>query len=320
VGDEIVGQPINEVYSAQVSTSGGISAWNFAGDYPISNFGESCVLGTSTATADYVDCIGGFPGFRAYPTMADYFAEVAPTSGAMGGWTDTTPYPVNIAYQSCVASAPYIYCVGGINTSDTFYTSASASSSGTSQVTVNTIGNLGQPLPGYYTVLYQGGKMVGAGFSPITFTVNNDEQYTIQMDNYSLCSFNSWLDTASIDSQKTISVAADTQYTAMYNCTPTTSTLDIVTYNSTVLEIFGYYTTLSSQQTGRLLQSCFSPCIFQVENGQNYTVTVSNFGSEKLTSWGDGAGNIYSWGGSHAIDIPNVSGIFAEGMPVTFTP
>jgi hypothetical protein len=318
VGDEIMGQPINKVYSAQVSAAGGIGAWNLAGDYPISNFAQSCVLGAATATTGYIHCIGGYPGFRAYPTMAVYFAPVSLMTGAVGSWTDSSPYPMNIGGESCVVSSPYIYCVGG-GTSDSFYTSSSTSTTGTSQVTVNTMDTIGRTLTGYYTVLYQGGKIVDAGFSPITFTVNNNEQYTVQMDDYGICNFNSWLDTAATNS-KIFSVAGDTQFTAVYDCTSTVSTINVQTYNSTNAQINGFYMTLSSQLTGRLLQTCFSPCSFQVARGQNYTLTVANFGSETLTSLGADEGEVYPWGGSQTISVPSGPGIFSTFLGVTFAP
>jgi hypothetical protein len=319
MGDESMQVPSNSVYSAPISASGGLlGAWSLTGTMPAGDFGESCVLGAATVTTGYLHCIGGFPGFRAFPTSSVFYAPVSPMTGAMGSWVDTAPYPVNEAYQSCVASSPYIYCVGGY-TSDSYYTSSSTSMTGTSQVTVNTIDTIGRTLVGYYTVLYQGGKMVDSGFSPITFTVNNNEQYTIQMDNYSVCNFGTWQDTGR-SGQKTFSVSGDAQFTAIYDCTTVVSNINIVTDNSTNAQIDGLYTTLSSQQTGRVLQACFSPCFFQVTNGQNYTVTLANFGSETLTSWGDGEGNVYSWGGSYTFAIPSGPGVFSTFMSARYTP
>ena len=45
-------------------------------------------------------------------TNAVYFAKLS--SKGVGTWKKTTSYPTNLAFQSCLASGGYIYCVGGI--------------------------------------------------------------------------------------------------------------------------------------------------------------------------------------------------------------
>src|SRR5438132_8143730 len=54
----------------------------------------------------------------------------------------------------------------------------------TSQLTAITQNTSGQTISGYYTVLFQSSAIVGTGFSPATFTLNNGQTYTVLVDDY----------------------------------------------------------------------------------------------------------------------------------------
>jgi hypothetical protein len=77
-----------------------------------------------------------------------------------------------------------------------------------------------------------------------------------------------------------------------------TSTINISTTSLAGTPLTGYYTTLSLSD-GTFLRSCFSPCSFTVDGGQDYVVTIANFGAETFANWSDGGGFVYAWGGSH---------------------
>jgi hypothetical protein len=117
--------PTNGVYYASVSSSG-VGNWTPTTSYPTNIADQPCVI-----SSGYIYCIGG----RWVPnhpidvtTNAVYYASVS--SSGVGIWTPTTSYPTNIAFESCVASSGYIYCVGG-RTNAVYYAPLSASGVGT---------------------------------------------------------------------------------------------------------------------------------------------------------------------------------------------
>ena len=80
------------------------------------------------------------------------------------------------------------------------------------------------------------------------------------------------------------------------------TSLSVSATNSAGAPLAGLYTTLSLSD-GTFLQSCYSPCSFTVDSGQNYVVTVANFGGETFTKWSDGGGSVSTWGGSHYVAV-----------------
>jgi hypothetical protein len=161
----------------------------------------------------------------------------------------------------------------------------------TSSLTVNTQDTTGNVITGYYTVLYQNGQVVATGFSPATFTLNNGQTYTVQVQDYGNYVFDHWLDTGSATRDRPISVSSNTPITAVYrnvNSPPPSgqSAISVSTVNSGGSPINGYYTTL--WQNGAQLKYCFSPCSFTVNSGQTYQVAVADYGGETFNHWSDG--------------------------------
>jgi hypothetical protein len=76
-----------------------------------------------------------------------------------------------------------------------------STSSGTSQLTISTVDQNGDPISGYYTVLNQSNTVVATGFTTHSFTVNNGQTYTFQVDNYGSCTFSHWTNGATTYSQ-----------------------------------------------------------------------------------------------------------------------
>ena len=95
----------------------GVGTWTTP-FYPTDIAGQSCVV-----SGGYIYCIGGDASTSLIPdiTNAVYFESL---SSGVGVWTPTATYPTPIEDQSCVVSASYVYCVGGVTTNAGAPTSA----------------------------------------------------------------------------------------------------------------------------------------------------------------------------------------------------
>jgi hypothetical protein len=178
----------------------------------------------------------------------------------------------------------------------------------TSHLTVNSQDTSANSIYGYYTVLYQNGAVQNTGFTPATFTLNNNQQYTVEVQDYGQYTFDHWADTGSTNRDRAITIAADTSITAVYRninqqqsqppLPPPCSTCNqqqqqpSVTINSVDSSnnpISGYYTVL--YQNGAAINTGFTPATFQTTAGQQYTVQVQDYGSYYFNHWSDGSTN-----------------------------
>ncbi|MEO9321569.1 MAG: hypothetical protein ABI361_12960 [Nitrososphaera sp.] len=62
----------------------------------------------------------------------------------------------------------------------------------TSQLSVQTFNAAGSEINGYYVTLWQNGNVIASGFSPTSFTINNNQQYQVAVADYGSESFNHW--------------------------------------------------------------------------------------------------------------------------------
>jgi hypothetical protein len=100
----------NSVYYAPVSNNGLLGGWSLTTPYPTTITDNSCVT-----SGGYIYCVGGTTS-GGPPEGQNIVNSIyyAPISGSgVGSWVRTTPYPVPVSDNSCVASGGYIYCVGG---------------------------------------------------------------------------------------------------------------------------------------------------------------------------------------------------------------
>jgi YVTN family beta-propeller protein len=97
----------SSAYYAPIS-SGSVGAWTQTTPYPVPIVFNACATSNG-----YIYCTGGQQE-GVYGTTADYYAPLS-SSGAIGAWTQTTPYPIRVYSQSCTASNSYIYCIAGTN-------------------------------------------------------------------------------------------------------------------------------------------------------------------------------------------------------------
>lgn len=107
--------PRQDVYTSSPVTSSApnITGWTSdSNPYPRAINGHSCVSYSSD-----VYCVGGAYNTGPDDVATSYFASLN-NDGQVGNWNLTTPYPVPIDTQSCVASSGYIYCVSGYNETD----------------------------------------------------------------------------------------------------------------------------------------------------------------------------------------------------------
>jgi hypothetical protein len=98
--------------------------WNSTYVYPLQLGGATGVVGQSCIdSAGYVYCIGG-EGSNQTPTSSVYYASAS--ASGVANWTlSANPYPQPIVFESCVAAAGYVYCVGGTHDSTGDDTAAS---------------------------------------------------------------------------------------------------------------------------------------------------------------------------------------------------
>jgi len=109
-GQDANGGSRSNVYSAVLSSSGNITGWTASNQYPSPIYAQSC-----TAGLGYVYCVGGtYDGQSGDDLASSYYAPLN-SSGAIGTWASTTPYPIPVDTQSCVTSSGYIYCIAGNN-------------------------------------------------------------------------------------------------------------------------------------------------------------------------------------------------------------
>ncbi len=170
-------------------------------------------------------------------------------------------------------------------------TTVTSTSSSTSTLTVNSELTTGSSLTGMYTVLSQGSQTVSSGFTPIGFSVTNDETYSVTVDNYGNYYFDYWLASGSTNPTISITPSTSETLTAVYctgSCPPPStplgdSVISVTTVNSTGTSISGYY--IGLYQNGALINSCYSQCSFTVNNGQTYQVVAESYGSETFSYW-----------------------------------
>ena len=124
-GQDAHGGPRNDVYyTSAISSSGNITGWILDSQaYPQYIDGESCVL-----SSGFVYCVGGSYNDNGDDVASSYYTNVT-TSGSLGNWNSTTPFPIPVDSQSCLASFSYIYCVGGNNETDGSNVDATATNS-----------------------------------------------------------------------------------------------------------------------------------------------------------------------------------------------
>ena len=163
------------------------------------------------------------------------------------------------------------------------------------QSTLNVTGqdSTGASLSGYYTALYDSsGNVVATGYLPMTYTLNDGQSYVVEVDGYGNCNFDHWADTGSTNYMRTISISANTQITAVYNCGTSgggggSSSLTVASVDSNNNPLTGYYAALFDS-SGNTVGTGFTTHTFTTTSGASYKVEVDGYGSCSFAKWSDG--------------------------------
>ncbi len=94
-----------------------------------------------------------------------------------------------------------------------------AACSATPQLTVSSQDQFSATITGYFTVLFNDdGSQNSTGFTPVTFTVNANVDYSVQVQSFGGCTFARWADTGKTDAARAVTISSDTSLLATYNC------------------------------------------------------------------------------------------------------
>lgn len=280
--------------------------------------GNVCVIDGSTNTitdtielATYQSAIDVNPNLNRVYIHVYYTNEITVIDGNTNSIIETIPVGSNPLGLAVNPDTDLLYVadhdLGALSVLDL---SSTPISSTTSLLSVSSQDASGNEITGYYTVLFQNGAVQKTGFTPATFTLTNNEQYTVEVQDYGQYVFDHWADSASTARDRQISISSDTGITAIYrnaNSPPLEQPADeeplseeeeppAPQEDSSVIvrsidkssgnEIFGYYTTLFDS-SGNVIQTGFTPVTFELVSGQTYTVAVQDYGSYFFNHWMD---------------------------------
>jgi hypothetical protein len=150
------------------------------------------------------------------------------------GYT-TAHYALNNGQTYTIQADSYGNCIfqswsGGLGTSasttisitsDTtitaVYDCGGTSSSGSS-LTVNSQDQNGNPIFGYYDVLWSSGSVVATGYTTNTFPTSAGQSYSLQVDDYGSCTFAHWADGSTANPRAFTASSGAQSFTAVYAC------------------------------------------------------------------------------------------------------
>jgi hypothetical protein len=266
-------------------------------DIYVTSYPQGC---SSNCPFEYLNVING-----------NTFTQTASIELGTGGAAADGPSNVaadpnsNTVYAECCGSDMLAFTASG--------------GGGTSMLSVSAQNTDGQPLTGYEAVLNQSGtKIVARGYTPATFTLNNGQPYTVDVDNFTTCHFAYWLDTGNTTQVRSISITSNAQITAVMNCASvSTSSSSGTTSSSTSV------TSSSSSSSSGLANSSSSTTNSTASSADSTahisssTVTASASSSSSSSNGGSGNNNsppLYLFA---AIGVV-AAVIFVVGTTITF--
>jgi len=102
----------NVAYNGNLKNSTSLS-WLSTNPYPLAITEDKCV-----SYRNNIYCVGGVLAPH-LTTNAVYYSTIS--SNGIDNWTQTTAYPISIAYHSCTVNNDYIYCIGGSVSNGVYY-------------------------------------------------------------------------------------------------------------------------------------------------------------------------------------------------------
>ena len=151
---------------------------------------------------------------NSYSIQADGYGSCTFNNWSNGATTNPMFFTATSGTTSLVA----IYYCG---------TGSGGGGSGTSQLTISSVSTSGTSLIGFYTALLDtSGNVVATGSTPVVFTVNNGQTYSIEVQNYGSYYFQYWHDTGSVTSPRTVAISTSSSLTAVMCNGPPGTCLD----------------------------------------------------------------------------------------------
>jgi hypothetical protein len=192
--------------------------------------GNGGIVGTGYTPSSYT-----LSGGQTYRVEADSYRACTFSHWSGGSISGSTIDPVAISITgptTIVAVYSGANC-GPQTTTTTTATASSPSSSSSSttastttatgapRVTVQSVNQNGQPITGYWTVLYNGnGRQLATGYTSKTFSgLSSGAAYRIELDSYRNCQFNHWLDTGSTTVARSFTAVGAQTFVGVYTCT-----------------------------------------------------------------------------------------------------
>jgi spherulation-specific family 4 protein len=291
--------------------------------YPESDFGliaygvsydGSFVTGAAPLVSYmYIDNISGA---NPYSALSSLFSQTVATLAATNSQTSSSTTSATSTTSVTTSTASVTTTTSVTTTSSTSTaTSSTSAATGTSKLTVASRNTAGAAITGYWNVLYdQTGATRASGYTPIAYTLNNGQSYTVEADNYGSCNFAYWQDNGRTiyGSLRSIAITVDTNIVAVYNCGTTTTTtttsststasrttttatatpitIKVVSVNQAGVQFTGMYTTVQSA-TGKILAHGYTTLYFKGLSGASYTVCVSNYQTTIFSHWSTGSTN-----------------------------
>jgi hypothetical protein len=123
--------------------------------------------------------------------------------------------------------------------------------------------------------------------------LNDGQTYSLEADSYGSCQFAYWLDSGSTNSVRTISIASNTQLTAVYNCGTggggggNSPSVTIESVNQNGAPITGYWTVLYGPHGGQLATGYTTKTFSGLTSGTKYTVELDSYAGCQFSHWQD---------------------------------
>jgi hypothetical protein len=157
----------------------------------------------------------------------------------------------------------------------------------TSTLTVKTVNDVGSPISGYHTTLWQNGVIIKTAFSPASFTLNSGQTYQVAVADYGDYVFDHWND-GSTSRQKTINGGQITTLTAYYqNVAPKEATLTVNSVDLDGKTITSLWTVVKKDNT--IVKTGYTPLTYTALVGSTYEVSVTNYQSYVFDHWDSGS-------------------------------
>ena len=160
-------------------------------------------------------------------------------------------------------------------------------------VTINAMTEGGSDIS-MWAVIESDGKMVKSGFTPLRFTGNPGQEYTITVAGWQYYSFSKWMDGQTSNTYK-MRYSGEEFITAFYRYETPDKAYNTLTVNTfgPKGEIVTMWTTVNDS-TGAKVEEGYTPLTIPVEEGKTYTVGVADWQNQVFDHWQDGSKNRFT--------------------------